>query len=179
VERDTAVAGRAGIDLAGSLVPPDELPDPFGTGGVLAAEGGEGHARLVIGQDTLAEIEREGPHRRNSRLEFPQCLEQPPNAQGRISKCSNPKPDGHPARVLAALRERNPAAHAALAVAEELMAMIRKTSATTLADWLAKAVVLGDRDLVNLAASLRPDAAAVQTALTEAWSNGQVEGQVG
>ena len=66
------------------------------------------------------------------------------------------------------MRERNPAVHAALETAEELMAMIRKKSPTTLADWLAKAVASGDRDLVNLAASLRSDAAAVQAALTEA-----------
>ena len=56
--------------------------------------------------------------------------------------------------------------------------MIRRTTATTLTDWVAKAAALGDRDLGNLAASLRTDAAAVQAALTEPWSNGPVEGQV-
>ena len=91
---------------------------------------------------------------------------------------ANPKPDGHSSRVLAAVRERNPAVHAALEAAEELMAMIRKKSATTLTDWVAKAVASGDRDLANLAASLGSDAAAVQAALSEAWSNGPVEGQV-
>jgi transposase len=59
------------------------------------------------------------------------------------------------------------------------MAMIRRTKVTTLADWLTKVAELGDRDLGNLATSLRSDAAAVQAAMTEAWSNGQVEGQVG
>ena len=57
--------------------------------------------------------------------------------------------------------------------------MIRQTNATTLAEWVAKAAALGDRDLSNLATSLASDAAAVQAALAEPWSNGQVEGQVG
>ena len=56
----------------------------------------------------------------------------------------------------------------------------RRRRATTLGRVAgAKAVALGDRDLVNLARSLRSDAAAVQAALTEPWSNGSVEGQVG
>ena len=119
------------------------------------------------------------PGRRDTNAEVTPAERTPPSARKLSFRVANPKPDGHSARVLAAVRERNPAVHAALETAEELMAMIRKKSATTLADWLAKAVALGDRDLVNLAASLRSDAAAVQAALTEAWSNGQVEGQVG
>jgi len=103
----------------------------------------------------------------------------PPSARRLSFRVANPEPDSHSARVLATLRERDPAVHATLNAAEELMAMIRKTKATTLVDWLAKAAALGDRDMGNLAASLRSDAAAVQAALTEAWSNGQVEGQVG
>jgi transposase len=102
----------------------------------------------------------------------------PPSARKLSFRVANPKPGSHSARVLAAVRERNPAVHAALDLAEELMAMIRRKSATTLVDWLAKAAASGDRDLGNLAASLGSDAAAVQAALTEAWSNGQVEGQV-
>ncbi|QEL16297.1 transposase [Limnoglobus roseus] len=94
-------------------------------------------------------------------------------------RVANPKPDGHSARVRVRVRVANAAVHAALALAEELMAMIRRTSETTLAEWIAKANPLGDRDLSNLADSLASDAAAVQAALTEPWSNGQVEGQVG
>ncbi|HVK11939.1 MAG TPA: transposase [Gemmataceae bacterium] len=45
--------------------------------------------------------------------------------------------------------------------------------------WVERALASGDRDLANLARSLASDAAAVQAALTEWWSNGQVEGQVG
>ena len=119
------------------------------------------------------------PGRRDADAPVTPAERTPPSARRLSFRVANPKPGSHSARVLATLRERNPGVHAALETAEELMAMIRKKSSTTLADWLANAVALGDRDLVNLAASLRSDAAAVQAALTEAWSNGQVEGQVG
>jgi transposase len=65
-----------------------------------------------------------------------------------------------------------------LELAEELMAMIRRTAATPLACWVTKAVAVGDRDLANLAGSLGSDTAAIQAALSEPWSNGPVEGQV-
>jgi hypothetical protein len=103
----------------------------------------------------------------------------PPSARRLSFRVANPKPDGHSAKVLAAVRVGNATVHAAPATPEELMAMIRKTSATTLTEWIARATALGDRDLSNLAASLASGAAAVQAALTEPWSNGQVEGQVG
>jgi transposase len=119
------------------------------------------------------------PGRRDTSAPVTPAERTPPSARKLSFRVANPKPDSHSARVLAALRERNPAVHAALETAEELMAMIRRTKATTLTDWLAKVAALGDRDLVNLAASLRSDAAAVQAALTEAWRTGQVEGQVG
>lgn len=102
----------------------------------------------------------------------------PPSARKLSFRVANPKPDSHSARVLCELRERNPAVHGALGLAEELMGMIRRTTATPLADWLAKASALGDRDLANLASSLGSDAAAIQAALNESWSNGPVEGQV-
>ena len=103
----------------------------------------------------------------------------PPSARKLSFRVANPTPDSRSARVPTTLRERNSAVHVALGVAEELMGMIRQKTATTLTDWVAKAAASGDRDLANLAASLRSDAAAVQAALTEPWSNGQVEGQVG
>lgn len=102
----------------------------------------------------------------------------PPSARKLSFRVANPKPDSHSARVLAEVRARHAGVHAALEVAEELMDMIRKKSATTLADWVAKASALGDRDLANLASSLGADAAAIQAALHESWSNGPVEGQV-
>lgn len=102
----------------------------------------------------------------------------PPSARKLSFRVANPKPDSHSARVLEEVRERNPAVHGALGLAEELMGMIRRTTATPLADWLAKASALGDRDLANLASSLGSDGAAIQAALNESWSNGPVEGQV-
>jgi transposase len=102
----------------------------------------------------------------------------PPSARKLSFRVANPKPDSHSARVLGALRERNPAVHGALELAEELMAMIRQTKPTPLSDWVAKVAASGDRDLRNLARSLGADAAAVQAALSEPWSNGPVEGQV-
>ena len=59
------------------------------------------------------------------------------------------------------------------------MAMLRQQSKTSLAEWSAKAVASGDADLKSLATSLRVDAAAVQAEMSEKWSNGPVEGQVG
>lgn len=103
----------------------------------------------------------------------------PPSARALSFRVANPKPDGHSMRVLALLRERNPAVHAALETAEGLMAMIRQRTATPLAEWVSKAMSSGDRDLANLAASLKSDATAVQAALSEPWSNGPVEGHVG
>ncbi|QDU24241.1 hypothetical protein ETAA1_62550 [Urbifossiella limnaea] len=102
-----------------------------------------------------------------------------PSARRLSFRVVNPKEDSHSTRVLKHLRERNAAAHATVGAAEELMAMIRRKQATTMADWAAKVVVSGDPDLRNLADSLLSDAAAVQAAMTEPWSNGQVEGQVG
>lgn len=102
----------------------------------------------------------------------------PPSARKLSFRVANPKPDSHSARVLGELRARNPAVHGALELAEELMGMIRQKASTPLTDWVAKAAAAGDRDLANLASSLGSDAAAIQAALTTAWSNGPVEGQV-
>lgn len=117
------------------------------------------------------------PARRDARTRPPG--RKAPSARRLSFRVVNPKEDSHSTRVLTHLRRRNAAVHAAVGAAEELMAMIRQKRATTLADWAAKVVVLGDPDLRNLADSLLTDAAAVQAAMTEAWSNGQVEGQVG
>jgi len=102
-----------------------------------------------------------------------------PSARRLSFRVVNPKEDRHSARVLKHLRERNAAVHAAVGAAEELMAMVRRRQATTLVDWAAKVVALGDPDLRNLAGSLLTDAAAVRAAMTEPRSNGQVEGQGG
>ena len=46
------------------------------------------------------------------------------------------------------------------------------------ADWLAAVERSGCGELWSFASGLRQDEAAVSAALTEAWSNGPVEGQV-
>jgi transposase len=80
--------------------------------------------------------------------------------------------------ILDRLRERVPSLKVGLDLATELAGMLRKTVIQPLADWLAKAEESGIADIVNFAASLREDEAAVATAITEPWSNGQTEGQV-
>ena len=49
----------------------------------------------------------------------------------------------------------------------------------TLQEWTSKAVASHHVELKNLAKSLLQDAEAITAAMTESWSNGQVEGQVG
>lgn len=118
------------------------------------------------------------PGRRDATTAPPPAERSPPSARKLSFRVVSPKPDGHAARVLAALRARNPAVHAVIAVAEELIDMIRKRRATPLTEWAAQATASGDPDLKNLAASFLSDGAAIQAALTEPWSNGPVEGQV-
>lgn len=101
-----------------------------------------------------------------------------PSARKLSFRVVNPKPESRSTRVLNRLRERDPKLHAAVDLAEELMAMVRRQRSTVLSDWVARAVASGDADLKNLAASLSKDSAAVEAAMTESWSNGQVEGQV-
>ena len=86
------------------------------------------------------------PGRRDTTATATPTERTPPSARKLSFRVANPKPDSHSARVLATLRERNAAIHGALEVAEELMGMIRRTTATPLTDWVAKAAALGDRD---------------------------------
>ena len=92
--------------------------------------------------------------------------------------CPKPSADGGPS-FLDRVRSQLPILDAALTVAGELADMIRRKVTTPLADWMAKARAGGIPELVRFAASLGTDAAAVSAALTTAWSNGPVEGQVG
>ena len=66
----------------------------------------------------------------------------------------------------------------AVNLVEELAAMLRKQSARLLPDWLAAAAACASAEPRGFAAGARQDEAAVSAALTEEWSNGQVEGQV-
>jgi len=63
-ERHPTVDGRAGVDLAGGLEAADELSHPFGAGGVLAAEFGEGPTGLEVREDTGTQVGGEGTHGR-------------------------------------------------------------------------------------------------------------------
>jgi transposase len=68
---------------------------------------------------------------------------------------------------------------AAVALAEELAALVRGRSAAGLEGWLGRAAASGLPELGTWARGIRQDEAAVRAGLTEAWSQGPVEGRVG
>jgi transposase len=86
--------------------------------------------------------------------------------------------DGDEPPLLERVRSAVPGLDAALDLAAEFAGMVRKTVTQPLGEWIAKAVASGVPELVGFASGLRSDAAAVEAALTTAWSNGPVEGQV-
>jgi transposase len=65
-----------------------------------------------------------------------------------------------------------------LHLAASFAALARKLATGSLGDWLAQAEGAACAEMRAFAASLRQDEAAVAAALTEAWSNGPVEGHV-
>ncbi len=93
-----------------------------------------------------------------------------------IRKPANRQPEEQ-VRVTA-LRGAGAEVGEAVQLAEELAAMIRRQSARLLSDWLADASACASPELRGFATGIRQDEAAVSAALTEKWSNGQVEGQV-
>jgi transposase len=97
----------------------------------------------------------------------------PPKAE-----VDKPSTEATEPRFLDRMRVSIPSLAAALDVASELVSMLRKKVTCPLSDWLTKAEGSGVSELRTFAKSLREDEAAVSAALTEAWSNGQVEGQV-
>lgn len=92
--------------------------------------------------------------------------------------CPKPPTDGEEPAFLDRVRGHVPGLDAALEVAGEFAGMIRRTVATPLTEWVAKASGSGVPELARFAAGLRVDEAAVAAALTTSWSNGPVEGQV-
>jgi transposase len=56
--------------------------------------------------------------------------------------------------------------------------LVRERRPEVLASWLTEADASGLPEFVAFAAGLRRDHAAVEAALTHAWSNGQTEGQI-
>jgi transposase len=85
--------------------------------------------------------------------------------------------DGQRAR-LDAIRGRCAELSEALGLADEFAALIRKQSPGTLAEWLARAESSACPEVRRFAEGIRRDEAPVHAAMTEAWSNGPVEGQV-
>jgi transposase len=66
----------------------------------------------------------------------------------------------------------------ALRLADEFVTMVRQRSGTALVDWLGKAAAAAAPELRGFVGGIRQDEAAVQAGLSEAWSNGPVEGHV-
>jgi len=79
---------------------------------------------------------------------------------------------------LEAIRGRDAGLAAALDLADEFAALIRKQSPRALADWLTAGESSGCPELKRFAEGIRRDEAAVRAAVTEPWSNGPVEGHV-
>ena len=79
---------------------------------------------------------------------------------------------------LEAIRGRSAELAAALDLGDEFAALIRKQSSDALSDWLTRAEGSSCPELRRFAEGIRRDEAAVRGAVTEPWSNGQVEGQV-
>jgi transposase len=79
---------------------------------------------------------------------------------------------------LDAIRGRSTDLSAALDLADDFAALIRKLSPGTLTAWLARAEASPCPELRRFAEGIRRDEAAVQAAVSERWSNGPVEGHV-
>jgi transposase len=78
-------------------------------------------------------------------------------------------------RFVTALLERSPTIATAVDLTRRFAAMVKEQVASALDCWLQQAETSA---LASFAAGLRRDEDALRAALTEPWSNGQVEGQV-
>jgi transposase len=79
---------------------------------------------------------------------------------------------------LRALRDQCAELASALGLADEFAALIRKQPSGTLAGWLARAESCECPEIRRFAEGIRRDEAAIDSAMTESWSNGPVEGHV-
>ena len=79
---------------------------------------------------------------------------------------------------LDAVRGRSTELSAALDVADDFAALIRKRSEGTLTDWLTSAEASSCPEIRRFAKGIRRDEPAVQAAVSGPWSNGLVEGHV-
>lgn len=87
-----------------------------------------------------------------------------------------PTPDQH--RYLHHLREHCPAIAIGQRLAQDFARVVRARGAGALVPWLEQAETSSLAEFRDFAAGIRRDERAVEAALTEAWSNGQTEGQV-
>ena len=76
------------------------------------------------------------------------------------------------------IRAASPDLTAALDLADEFTALIRKRSTGTLKEWLSRAEVSPCPEVRHFAEGIRRDESAVNAAVTTRWSNGPVEGHV-
>ena len=76
------------------------------------------------------------------------------------------------------LRTAGGAVQATIELAERFGALVRERRADGLGEWLSRADASGLAEFGGLARSIRQDEAAVRAGLSEAWSNGPVEGRV-
>jgi transposase len=79
---------------------------------------------------------------------------------------------------LDAIRAASPDLTAALDLADEFKALIRKQSTGTLKEWLSRAELSPCPEVRHFAEGIRRDESAVNAAVTTRWSNGPVEGHV-
>jgi transposase len=76
------------------------------------------------------------------------------------------------------LQQAHPQVGAACTLAQNFVQMIRERNALALEPWLKEATESAIPELRTFAAGVKRDQAAILAALTYAWSQGQVEGQV-
>lgn len=76
------------------------------------------------------------------------------------------------------IRGAGPDLTAALDLADDFAALIRKQTTGTLTEWLSRAEVSACPEVRQFAEGIRRDESAVNAAMTTRWSNGPVEGHV-
>ena len=76
------------------------------------------------------------------------------------------------------IRGVSPDLTAALDLADDFAALIRKRTTSTLTEWLSRAEVSACPEVRQFAEGIRRDESAVNAAITTRWSNGPVEGHV-
>jgi transposase len=72
----------------------------------------------------------------------------------------------------------SPAIKQGLTLVEEFRCLVRERQAEGLTQWMERAATSGLVEVENFVKGLKRDEAAVRAALSSAWSNGQVEGQI-